>query len=1219
MVAQNWNTSAFSKLTLCFMLTLSLLSYSQSEITNLKVEYLTNPLGIDISAPRFSWQLVVEDNQRGYSQTAYQIMVVDERQVIVWDSGKILSDVSLGITYFGEPLMPTMRYDYTITIWDNSNNKVTNTAWFETGLLETDPKSAAWNGAQWIGGADEDLVLSSHYLSVYKIDYKLQLDRVSKSTKAAFVFGGNDRRLMDKNKNIQGVSGAKNENYIAFELDINPLLEKKEGLAKFNVYRVGYDKTDQAQIPFKTFDIPNSLINQANKYDKHQFHVACNFGIFEVFLGAAKEENKLVFTDEPSPSPFAAKGMNLNPVGKGNNYISFPMVGDIGFWMNTNQNAFFSEVQLRNYRAPANILFSENLDSIIYDGIFKTSLNNEVFSVVDGSYHIKGGTKGALLLANPSKNAAPMLRTEFNAENKKIKKARLYITSRGIYEAYLNGKRVGEDYFNPGLTQYNKTHMYQTYDVTSLLNVNGANALGMWLSEGWWSGNITYSGENWNYFGDRQSALVQLVIFYDDGSKQVITSNKRDWKIFTDGPIRFGSFFQGEIYDSTKEIDTKGWDTPDFDDSKWKPVTEVPLEGTSVTSDHTDFEGKDIALNYSDQQISAQLGENARVVKTLTAIGVNEVRPGVYVYDMGQNMVGVPQINLFSGNPGDTITLRYAEVLYPNLPEYSENVGMVMLENIRAALTQDIHIRNGSNETIQPRFTFHGYRFVEITGINAPLPIENVKGLVISSINELASSYETSNELVNKLWENVTWSLRGNFLSIPTDTPARNERMGWSGDINVFAKAATYLANVEPFLRRHLLAMRDIQELNGRFTDVAPVGGGFGGTLWGSAGIVVPWEVYQQYGDLELLREHYEAMKNYSGFLASKQNELGILDEGPLGDWLSPENTKNDNTALWNAYQVYNLDILAKTAHLLGKDDDAKDLRKQYDERKTFFNKTYIDPISRKSVHTGHAGFRFGPPPEQRPKSGAIVDTQASYAIPLGLDVFNEENKPFAIEHLVQAVSRKNKDDNGVERPEYSLMTGFIGTASLNEALSHNGQDVHAYRLLQQTSYPSWLYSVVNGASTIWERLNSYTEEEGFGGNNSMNSFNHYSFGAVLGWMYNYSLGIQRDSETPGFKHFILNPKPDPDRKMTWAKGHYDSMYGRIESKWKWMEDGWSYTTTVPGNTSATLYLHTNSVRNVLLDGKKVKQGKGIQIIEKEGDRVVLELVSGKYNFKIKE
>lgn len=292
------------------MLMLSLLSYSQGEVTNLKVEYLTNPLGIDIIAPRFSWQLVVEDNQRGYNQTAYQIIVVDERQAVVWDSRKIQSDISLGITYVGEPLMPTMRYDYTITIWDNSNNKVTNTAWFETGLLETDPKSAAWNGAQWIGGVDEDLVFSSHYLSVYKIDYKLQLDRVSKSTKAAFVFGGNDRRLMDKNKNIQGVSGVKNENYIAFELDISPLLEKKEGLAKFNVYRVGYDKTDQAQIPFKTFDIPNSLINQANKYDKHQFHVACNFGIFEVFLGAAKEENKLVFTDEPSPSPFAAKGMN---------------------------------------------------------------------------------------------------------------------------------------------------------------------------------------------------------------------------------------------------------------------------------------------------------------------------------------------------------------------------------------------------------------------------------------------------------------------------------------------------------------------------------------------------------------------------------------------------------------------------------------------------------------------------------------------------------------------------------------------------------------------------------------------------------------------------------------------------------------------------------------------------------------------------------------------
>jgi alpha-L-rhamnosidase len=307
------------------------------------------------------------------------------------------------------------------------------------------------------------------------------------------------------------------------------------------------------------------------------------------------------------------------------------------------------------------------------------------------------------------------------------------------------------------------------------------------------------------------------------------------------------------------------------------------------------------------------MGDNASIVKTLTARSVEEVRPKVFVYDMGQNMVGVPQIQIKNGKKGQEIILRYAEVKYPNLPDYKGNEGMVMMENIRAALTQDTYILKGGDETIQPRFTFHGYRYVEITGVDQAVPAASVKGLVISSITGLSSSYETSNELVNKLWQNITWSLRSNFLSIPTDTPARNERMGWSGDISVFSRSATYLTDADLFLRRHLLAMRDVQAESGRFTDVAPMGGGFGGTLWGSAGIIVAWETYQQYGDLPLLREHYDAMKKYIQFLETKvEKNTGILNEGPLGDWLSPENNKNDNTHLWMAYYAYDLEIMAK-------------------------------------------------------------------------------------------------------------------------------------------------------------------------------------------------------------------------------------------------------------------------------------------------------------------
>lgn len=324
------------------------------------------------------------------------------------------------------------------------------------------------------------------------------------------------------------------------------------------------------------------------------------------------------------------------------------------------------------------------------------------------------------------------------------------------------------------------------------------------------------------------------------------------------------------MYDATKEILIKDWATASYNDSGWKPAVEVPLEGSTYLGTFTDFMGRKSTLDYKDFRLTGQMGSNASLVKTMPAQKVEEVRPKVFVYDMGQNMVGFPQILIKNGKKGQVITLRYAEVKYPGLAEYKENTGMVMMENIRAALTQDLYILKGGNETIQPRFTFHGYRYLELTGLDQPVPVTDVKGLVISSISSLSSAYETSNPLVNKLWQNITWSLRSNFLSIPTDTPARNERMGWSGDISVFSKSATYLTNADLFLRRHMLAMRDVQAENGRFTDVAPMGGGFGGTLWGSAGIIVAWETYRQYGDIALLKEHYDAMKRYIVFWNQK-------------------------------------------------------------------------------------------------------------------------------------------------------------------------------------------------------------------------------------------------------------------------------------------------------------------------------------------------------------
>ena len=1178
-------------------------------IIALKTEYASTPLGLDIPNPRFSWQMTATDVRRSLAQQAWQISVSDESGKEVWNSGKVVSDESLGHYYQGDPLQATTRYTWKVTVWDQDGLSSQSQSWFETGLMN--PEIEAWSGATWIGGGDQDLNFYAHYLSVFKISYQLQLDEASHSKKASFVFGANDRRLLDRNKNIMGVQAAKDQSYIRLELDISGL-EDPEGQAQLHILRDGYDRSDRAEVPIKSLPISREHLNPTNRYQSQEIRIESNFGIANIYLGSVN----LTQNDKIGQGPFAGTGVNLNPMGVGNNYVSFPMVNDIGFYVGEGEKVTFSKVEIRNFRFPSNLLFQETFEKN-YKGIFSTFLENTSsgLSLQSDGLVVEGKGRLALALADPSQNAAPMLRTVFSTAKKKIKKARLYVTARGIYELYLNGKRVGEDYFNPGLTQYNKTHMYQTYDVTEMLLSGQANALGAWLSEGWWSGNITFQGENWNFFGDRQSLLSKLVLTYEDGSSQVVASQPDTWKVFLDGPIRYGSFFQGEVYDGTKEKAIEKWAEAVYQAKDWKPAVEVPLEGTAYMGTFQVRNAKQV-VSYENMKLTAQLGANPRIVKVLHPKSVEEVRPGVFVYDMGQNMVGIPKLQIKNGTQGKEIVMRFAEVRYPNLQEHGEEVGMIMLENIRAALAQDVWKLRGGDEIVQPKFTFHGYRYLEITGINQALPLDAVEGLVISSIGEISSSYQTSNPLVNRFWENITWSLRGNFLSIPTDTPARNERMGWSGDINVFARASTFLSDADLFLRRHMIAMRDLQREDGRFTDVAPVGGGFGGTLWGSAGIILPWEVYRQYGDLEILKENYEAMKRYVEFLDSKVDpNTGILNEGPLGDWLSPENAKNDNTMLWTAYQVYDLDIMEQAANLLGKSTDAEQFRLKRESRKSFLNQKYLDE-SGKTIKSSLVVAGFGsPPPSTEPQEGKPVDTQASYAVPLHLNAIAEDKKLAVSNHLFAAVERQNADDSGVIRPSYSLMTGFIGTASINEALSEAGRHDLAYRLLQQTSYPSWLYPVINGATTIWERLNSYTVDNGFGGNNSMNSFNHYSFGAVGAWMYTHSLGIQRDPKVPAFKQFILQPTPDPTGQMTFAEGHVETLYGRIESSWRMEGKKLIYKASVPANTTAKLFLPATSLDAIQESGKALDQVSGLKFLRMENGKAVIELSSGKYEF----
>ena len=1118
-------------------------------VTQLEVNHMQAPMGLDETQPVFGWRMVLPEKTspsaaKGQApaqrQTAYELLVTDESGKLLWDSGRVEASASQEIAYGGPALRPETSYHWTVRVWDQDGTMQEQSSSFETGLNLKRQGQGDWQGAKWIGSNDE-LPLDAHRLAVYKLQADVQI--LPGSTQAGLVFGGNDPRLMEAGKNLWGLSNGKDESWVQLVLDVSGLDAHPDGQAQLRVYRQGYSTKDDAERPLGEFAVSRQAVNEQNCHEPHRLWLTSNHGILQFGVDDSAIELPQV--------NFWTAGFVVNPAGPGGDYASYPMVGDIGFAVPAQQQARFSHLTVNNYRSPGNAVFEERLSGKTPQSIFQ---GLDGVQVGKAGYLVAGGPHGVLALADPSHGADPRLRTVFQTGHGSVQKARLYATSRGIYDLYLNGKRVSEDYFAPGLTQYDKTQLYQVYDVTKAVR-SGENVLGAQLAEGWWSGAISFQGENWNYFGDRQSLLAKLVITYADGSEQFVKTEPRTWQVNLQGPLVSGSLFQGENYDARRE---NSWMKPEG----WRPAQEVKLDK------HTAFfgswkhcmTGTEKWQDYHDQALVGQEGPSVDATTEVTAQSVRQLSPGVYIYDMGQNLAGVPDITIADGKEGQKLTLRYAEGLYPEGEQGGGHSGELMLENLRGALATDTYTMRAGENHIAPRSTYHGYRYLEISGLDAPLPLRAVRANVLTSLGEPIGSFACSDPEVNRLYQNILWSARANFFSIPTDCPQRNERMGWSGDLSMFARTAGYLGNTDRFLARHLQAMRDLQDPDGRFGDIAPIGNGFGGILWGSAGMTVPWELYQQYGDASVLKEHIGAMERYADHLEACVDADGNISEHTmleLGDWLGPENSRNDVGYLLTAYELYDLDILARAEAVLGRTEASQHYRSIFQQRQAWYLRHFFDPATHRSLK----------------KDGSLMDTQTSYAVPLALDILDDTEKAFAAQYLAEACTRQSVDDDKVERPPYSLMTGFIGTSCISKALSDSGHSDIAYKMLLNRQYPSWLYPVEQGATTIWERLNSYTKENGFGGNNSMNSFNHYSFGSVGAWLYNYVLGIQRDETAPGWQHFYLQPQLETTGALTWARGHYDSPYGRIESGWRRTEEGWSYQAVVPANTTATLRL----------------------------------------------
>ncbi|MFI6263848.1 family 78 glycoside hydrolase catalytic domain [Micromonospora sp. NPDC051006] len=754
-----------------------------------------------------------------------------------------------------------------------------------------------------------------------------------------------------------------------------------------------------------------------------------------------------------------------------------------------------------------------------------------------------GGDAEAMLTAL---DANPLLRRGFRVDGE-IARARIYATALGVYQLSLNGQRVGDHELAPGWTDYDKRVQYQTYDVTRQLRP-GDNALGALLGDGWYAGSIAWFGTD-NY-GSRPHLSAQLVIDYTDGRTETIGTDG-GWRA-TPGPFRQSDLIHGESYDARRL--PAGWDAPGFDDSGWSPAS---VDDTGATG-----------------RIVAQVDPPVRVVQELPARALTQPTPGTWIFDLGQNMVGKVRLKL-DGPAGATVRLRHAEVLNPD--------GTAYTANLRSARATDLYtLRGGGAEVYQPTFTFHGFRYVELTGYPGTPDLSTVTGLVMHTDGELTSEFETSNPMVNQLHSNITWGQRGNFLSIPTDTPARDERLGWTGDINVFAETATFNMDSLTFLSKWLQDLRDAQSANGAYPDVAPRACcGDGATGWADAGITVPYTLWQRYGDTRVVEEHYPSMVRYASWLESTSSGNRRTNAGPYLDWLNLDDPTPAGV-IGTAYYAYSIRLLAELAGALGRDADAA----RYIALAGDIAQAFVD------AYVSADGTVQG-------------DSQTGYVLAIGMGLLPEPLRAKAADRLV---------DN-VRRHDWHLSTGFLGTPDLLPALSDTGHLDVAYRLLLNDTYPSWGYEIAKGATTIWERWNSIMPDGSFG-DVSMNSFNHYAYGAVGDWMYRTVAGIQPDPDHPGYAHLTFAPQPGGG--LTSARASYRSMYGVIGSDWDLDARGdLRLRLTVPANTTATVRVPAPGRHSVTEGGRPAEQADGVRFVRMDGGTAVYEVGSGSYAFAV--
>ena len=1133
----------------------------------LRCEYLKNPLGIEATHPRLSW--ILTSDQRGQKQTAYQVLVASSEALLkrrkgdLWDSGKVASSETVDIPYAGRPLTSGEQCFWQVRVYDG-RNKVS--AWSAPALWSMGLLSPTNWTAQWIG---------------YDAAYTPTPQQATNN--ALFNTSGLHWVRFPSGQAQAGMMG-------------HCLLRKRVVLPASQTFT-------------------NAVMAL---YADNLCHASVNG---QPMTNAARRWEATAWINV---TPWLHTGTNVLALAATNSDTQGQWACVIGRLV-----VQFASGSVSNIPVDTSWKAAQQESA----GWTQTYFDDSAWTSAES---ISATPWGVTALNDIARVPASYLRKTF-VVGQAITRATVYVTALGVYELHLNGRKVGDDVLTPGWSDFSKRVYYQTYDVTGLVQP-GANTLGAILGDGWYASVVGLSGRRMIYQG-LPRFLTQLVLELADGSTQTVASDA-SW-MANYGPILFGDILIGSSYDARREM--PGWDTPKYNDSAWSPVltglssadggySNVRAIVTNVTSIvaglvtngqlnfvannptlggdpaagvsktlliasqpaggpvQTNFYAENGIVNLGGTgqkltiiqalygygalfpgstnlfKVQAAVTEPSRRLEVLPPISVAEPKRGCYTFDLGQNMVGWVRLNI-SGSVGDRITVRHGEVLNPD--------GTIYTDNLRGANATDFYIF-GTNGTVifEPRFTYHGFRYVEVRGLTVPPTRNSVTGIVVNSDMPRTGTFACSSPLLNQLYSNIIWGQKGNYLEVPTDCPQRDERVGWTGDTEVFVPTAAYNFDVQSFYRRHLVTLcEDDQNADGSYPYIAPtapmMGGGTGGTGWGDAGWICPYNMYRSYGDTNIIADHYASMQRFGQHLAAYSTNCVITNRpGDLGDWSGLSGGGASHTVIDTAFYAYYAQAMSEMAAAIGRRADAVTYSTLHSNIVAAFATLF------------NAGGSF--------KDGS---GQCGYALAFSLNLVPAGLRAQAARQFAGAIAQFNNHP----------ATGFIGTPRLLPALHAAGRDDLAYTLLLQRTYPSWLYQVTLGATTLWENWSAWPP-----------SFNHYAFGGVGEYLYDAVGGINPAS--PGYRSILIRPVPGAG--LTWASTSYHSTRGLISTAWTNTGKLFKLDVVIPPNTTATVFVPAKDAAGVTESGRPTRKVQGMKFLRMEKNNSVYAVGSGTYRFQ---